>query len=99
MNTPEYPFTFNQQNHHFELEVEGHIAFIEYSMNGDIIILPHTEVPAALEGRGIGKILAEKTLQYIEEKGWKVVPLCPFVKGYIQRHPEWERIVHHHGQH
>ena len=93
MSQPDSNFTFNEAASQFQLTVEGHTAFIEFSRTGDIIILPHTEVPAALEGRGVGKQLVEQTLTYIEQQGWKVVPLCPFVKAYIQRHPEWERIV------
>lgn len=93
---PDTNFKFNEEAHQFQLVVDGHTAFIEFSRNGDVIILPHIEVPAALEGRGIGKQLVEQTLTYIEEHGWKVVPLCPFVKAYIQRHPEWQRLVHHH---
>jgi predicted GNAT family acetyltransferase len=93
MSQPDSNFTFNEEASQFQLVVEGHTAFIEFSRTGDIIILPHTEVPAALEGRGIGKQLVEQTLTYIENHGWKVVPLCPFVSAYIKRHPEWERIV------
>ena len=93
MSQPDSNYTFNEAASQFQLTVEGHTAFIEFSRTGDIIILPHTEVPAALEGRGVGKQLVEQTLTYIEQQGWKVVPLCPFVKAYIQRHPEWERIV------
>ncbi len=89
-------FTFNEKESQFQLIVEGHTAFIEFSRTGDVFILPHTEVPEVLEGRGVGKQLVEQTLTYIEDHGWKIVPLCPFVKAYIQRHPEWERIVHHH---
>lgn len=94
--TPEYPFRMNEDAKQFQLEVDGHTAYIEYSFAGDIIILPHTEVPPLLEGRGIGKILVEKTLHYIEDHGWKLVPLCPFVNAYVKRHPEWDRLVHKH---
>ena len=62
------------------------------SINGEIF-LTHTEVPAGLGGRGIGSQLVEKTLQDIERQQLRGVPLCPFIAGYIHKHPEWRRIV------
>lgn len=53
----------------------------------------HTEVPASLGGKGVGSQLAEKALADIERQGLRLVPLCPFVAGYIHKHPEWKRIV------
>ena len=60
--------------------------------NGEIY-LTHTEVPRALGGKGIGSQLVEKALKDIEQKDLRLVPLCPFVAGYIHKHPEWRRIV------
>ena len=65
---------------------------IPQSINGEIF-LTHTEVPAGLGGRGIGSQLVEKTLQDIERQQLRLVPLCPFIAGYIHKHPEWRRIV------
>lgn len=50
-------------------------------------------VPASLGGKGVGSQLAEKALTDIERQGLRLVPLCPFVAGYIHKHPEWKRIV------
>lgn len=84
----------NEEKGQYEFHVEGYIAKIEYikSINGEIF-LTHTEVPIVLEGRGIGSQLVEKVLTDIEKKGLRLVPLCPFVAGYIQKYPEWRRIV------
>ncbi len=79
----------------FELEVKGHIAFTEYERNGNRIFLTHTEVPKELEGTGVGAVLVEKTLEYIEVKSWKLVPYCPYVQAYLRKHPEWTRILDH----
>ncbi len=87
------PLVHNEAAKRFELAVEGHIAFVEYSRTNDILILAHTEVPAVLEGHGIGKAVVLKTLEFIEQQNWKIVPLCPFVTSYIARNPEWKRIV------
>jgi uncharacterized protein len=87
------PLKHNQNDQAFEMDINGNIAFIGYEEDGDTIILTHTEVPEALEGKGIGSILVTKTLNYIEAEGRKIIAQCPFVASYIKRHPEWERIV------
>lgn len=83
----------NRESERFEMKVGEHTAFIEYKERPNKILLVHTEVPAALEGKGAGTAIIEKTLAYIERNNVKLVPLCPFVAAYIKRHPEWERIV------
>ncbi len=83
----------NKAESRFEMKFENHLSFIEYEINGDAIALLHTEVPPALEGRGVGTAIVEKTLKHLEESGLGLIPLCPFVVAYIKRHPEWERII------
>lgn len=87
------PLRHDQNDQAFEMDINGNIAFIGYEEDGDTIILTHTEVPEALEGKGVGSILVTKTLNYIEAEGRKIIAQCPFVASYIKRHPEWERIV------
>ena len=53
----------------------------------------HTEVPDALEGRGIGKRLVKAALDDARAQGLKVVPVCPFVKHYIENHPETQDLL------
>ena len=67
---------------------------IEYikTKNGEIY-LTHTEVPSALEGKGVGSSLVRLALEDIERQQLRLVPLCPFVAGYVQKHPEWKRLV------
>jgi len=50
----------------------------------------HTWVPQELEGRGIASALAEFALNYAKENELQTVVYCPFVKAYIQKHPEWQ---------
>ncbi|HIV60158.1 MAG TPA: N-acetyltransferase, partial [Candidatus Alistipes pullistercoris] len=57
------------------------------------IYLTHTEVPSALEGKGVGSSLVRLALEDIERQQLRLVPLCPFVAGYVQKHPEWKRLV------
>ncbi len=83
----------NEINHRFELEVNGFIAFVDYKERGSVITLIHTEAPAELQGTGAARALVEKTLQYLEENHFTLIPLCPFVFAYIRKNPEWKRIV------
>lgn len=94
MEKENYELIDNSPAHQYEFRIGNEIAKIEYikSEKGEIY-LTHTEVPVSLEGRGIGSQLIEKTLQDIELQKLRLVPLCPFVAGYIQKHPDWRRIV------
>lgn len=87
------PLTKNEKAKRFELIVDGHIAFIDYEEEGKIIKLIHTESPEALAGRGAATALIEKTLNYLEENAYALVPLCPLVFAYVKRHPEWKKLV------
>ncbi len=72
----------------YELEVEGVLAFIDYLRDGGKVVMTHAEVPPALRGGGVGSALVKGALALVRERGDKVVPLCPFVARYMQRHPE-----------
>lgn len=88
------PLVQNQDKRRFEMEVENHIAFIEYIINKDnIMYLTHTEVPKALEGKGVGGSMVEKALNFVKDNGYTLAPLCPFVAAYLKRHPEWQSIL------
>lgn len=72
----------------FELDVADTVAFIDYLRDGRNVIMRHAEVPCALRGGGVGSALVRGALALARERGEKVVPLCPFVARYMQRHPE-----------
>ncbi|WP_261513071.1 GNAT family N-acetyltransferase [Chryseobacterium paludis] len=87
------PLVKNDSKKRFEIEVNGHFAFIDYREMGSQIILVHTEAEPELAGTGAAAAVVEKTLCYIEENTKKLLPLCPYVFAYIKKHPEWKRIV------
>ena len=90
----ENDFRFNPDKKRFELDVEGHQAIIESILNKEnIMFLTHTEVPVALEGKGVGKRIVELALNYIKDHDYKLAPLCPFVAAYLKRHHEWEFLL------
>lgn len=89
-----YELIDNTDKNQYEFHVGEYLPKIEYikTKNGEIY-LTHTEVPVALEGQGIGSQLVESVLADIEQKELRLIPLCPFVAGYIKKHPEWKKIV------
>jgi predicted GNAT family acetyltransferase len=87
------PVVMNEQTHRFELTVDGETAFAEYDLRRDALVLPHTVTPPALAGRGVGSALAKAALGYARLNHLKVKPYCPFIAGYIQKHPEWHDLV------
>lgn len=72
----------------FELAVEGGVAFASYELAPGVMTITHVVVPPQAEGKGAGSKLAAHALDAARERGLKVVPQCPFVAAYFQRHPE-----------
>jgi predicted GNAT family acetyltransferase len=83
----------NEAEHRFEARLGDEIAFAEYRLRDGVMILPHTVVPDAFAGRGVGGQLARAALGYAREQGLEVVPTCSFMAGFIAKHPEWGDIV------
>lgn len=87
----------NSDQHRFELNLDGKTAFVDYILNSKgVIFLTHTEVPKELEGKGIASKMIHSVLSEIESRQLKLVPICPFVKAYLSRHPEWKRLLDEH---
>src|SRR5258708_20244947 len=80
----------NDKTHRFEVTLDGETASTEYVLHNGALVLPHTEVPPAFEGKGVASALAKAALGYARDHGLKVKPICPFIAGYIQKHPEWQ---------
>lgn len=83
----------NRLKEQFELEAEGHLAVAQYRLKAGIITFTHTIVPEQLGGRGIGSQLARFALDSARARHLTVVPKCPFIRGYIERHPEYQDLV------
>ncbi|WP_404386603.1 N-acetyltransferase [Knoellia locipacati] len=88
--------TNNQGKNRYEAHVGGDLAGIAaYQLTDELIVFTHTEVEPAFEGRGIGSALAQFALDDVREAGTrKVLPLCPFIKGWIERHRDYVPIVY-----
>ena len=77
----------------YEIEIDGAVAVLEYRRRPGVITLLHTEVPAALRGHGLADRLARAALDAARADGLKVIPVCPFVKQFLERHPEYRPLV------
>jgi predicted GNAT family acetyltransferase len=77
----------------FEIKREEGKAVLTYERDGQTVVFTHTLVPKALEGQGIGSRLVSAGLDWARANGLKVVPQCPFVAAYIERHPEERELL------
>jgi len=85
--------THDERRRRFELEEEGETGFLTYTLRDGTIVFTHTIVPPELEGRGVGSRIVKTGLDHARAEGLKVVPQCSFVRGYIERHPEYADLV------
>lgn len=83
----------NPEASRYEARVGGQLAVAEYMLTGPNITFTHTEVPVELEGQGIASALARFALDDARARGLAVIPLCPFITAYIQRHREYQPLV------
>ena len=83
----------NPAQHRYELAVGGHVAASYYEIADGVITFVHTEVPPELGGKGIGSKLIKGALDQVRAEGLKVIAQCPFVKAYIEKHPEYADLL------
>jgi predicted GNAT family acetyltransferase len=77
----------------FEIERNGEIAYLEYTLAGNILELTHTEVPESLRHLGLASSLAETALEWAKEHKLKVDVVCSSVQHYLTKHPEYSDLV------
>ena len=83
----------NPLDHRFEVEIDDSRAFVEYVLDEGLITLFHTEVPPALGGQGIGGKLVKEALEFARHHQLLVVPQCPFVQSFIDKHAQYRELV------
>lgn len=80
--------TDNAAASRFELTDKGQLAELMYRLNGKRLVLIHTGVPESLSGRGAGGLLVSAALDRAARDGLTIVPLCPFARSWLERHPD-----------
>jgi predicted GNAT family acetyltransferase len=83
----------NAARNRYELEVDGHVAFIQYGLEPGIVTLIHTEVSAELGGRGVGTALVRGALEDVRRQGLKMVVRCSFIRAFMAKRPEFNDLL------
>jgi len=84
----------NPDESRYEISVEGKVVgLVQYETRSGLLELVHTETDESVSGQGLGSQLIKATLDDARSKGRQILPRCPFVKGYISRHPEYTDLV------
>jgi predicted GNAT family acetyltransferase len=96
----EVEVTDNPAENRYEARVDSELAGIaEYHLTKSSIVFTHTEVFDGYEGKGVGSALARHALDDVRAKGGRdVVPVCPFIHGWIDDHAEYADLVRRHGE-
>jgi len=98
-NESRYDVSHDKENSQLFLEIEGSRAFVDYKLRRDRIYLVHAEVPVALRGRGMGKILVNHVLEKLIEEGYdedhRIIAKCPFVVHVVSKSEKWREIIEH----
>jgi len=80
--------------HRYAIRVGNELAgFAQYRLRPDAVAFTHTEIDDRFEGQGLGGKLVAFALDDVRGRGLAALPICPFVRGYIERHPEYLELV------
>jgi uncharacterized protein len=84
----------NLAQHRFEIWIDDELAgHTDYQGEGSELPFVHTEIDDRFGGRGLGSTLIRQALDAVRARGGQVLPYCPFVKGFIQKHPDYLDLV------
>ena len=94
MSTPTTQVTDQPDHGRFEATVDGvHAGYAYYRRENGVVTFTHTEVEDAFEGQGVGSRLVSHALDVVRSAGQVVRPECPFVREYIERHPDYQDLL------
>jgi uncharacterized protein len=84
----------NSGESRYEIWVDGELAgFAEYVLHGSQADFTHTQIDDRFEGRGLASELIRATLDDVRQRGWQVMPYCPFVRTFLGKHAEYRDLV------
>ena len=90
----EHTVLHEPEGHRFVVRELGHEAYLSYyELPNRTLDLAHMFTPNEVRGRGIATAVIRHALEYAREHGYRVVPACPFVRTYIDRHPRYADLV------
>lgn len=83
----------NPQQGRFEAQVEGHLCVADYRLREGVMVMPHTEVPAPVQGRGIAAQLVSAALAHARAHRLRIDAQCSYVRQYMRKHPETQSLL------
>lgn len=88
-----YTIHHRPESNRFETEVDGQTCVLDYRLTQDTASFDRVYVPKPVEGRGIAAAITRAALDHARTAGWKIIPKCPYVRAWIERHPEYRDLV------
>ena len=89
----DFEVKLNSEQNRFVSYVDGYEAVVEYTLKDNVIDLYRTFTPPELRGKGVAGKLVKFALEYAKENNLKVIPICSYVKGYIERHNNYKELL------
>lgn len=84
----------NPDANRFEIRVDGDLAgFAEYRLKPGQISFTHTEIDDRFSGQGLASKLVRAALDEAGSRELHVLPFCPYVRGWIAKHPDYVDLV------
>lgn len=81
------------EHNRYEIAIGGQVAFLDYRLRDDHVVLVHTEAPVSLRNRGLGTRLARHALDEARRAGLEVIVKCPFITDWLHQHHEYDDII------
>jgi predicted GNAT family acetyltransferase len=76
----------------FCVSEDGELAAVDYRLRDGVMVITHTRVPKAIEGRGIAGALVRTALDFARAQGWRVRPACSYADAWMRRHPDYDTL-------
>lgn len=84
----------NEAAGRYEIHVDGELAGIaDYSVDGDVVVFPHTEIDSSRRGQGLGAVLVQGALDDVRSQGKTIVPACWYVAQFVDENPDYKDLV------
>jgi uncharacterized protein len=88
----------NPAENRFETWIDGRLAKLDYTEDGNTIVMTHVGVPQEFRGHGVAGRITQAGLEYAKTKSLRVLPICPYVAAYIRRNPQYAELTKYHGK-
>jgi uncharacterized protein len=83
----------NVAQQRFELRVGDALCRVDYRLSPGKLVIYHSEVPQALERRGLAALMTRAALDFARSQNLRVEPRCPYTATFVQKHPEYADLL------